>query len=257
METAVIFVHHALEFLRKHRQYVASDEDMMVQLEFIIRNLQLVSEAAEGREVPPNVDGSRYDAAEERHLARITRSGNMREQVEDAIAESTAHWYEYIADSVPMETGRSQRMKSVINFVNVLTTDLRRGCEPAVRLFDEIMGVSYVRQAFPVYEKEATEMARDLAVSTSDRLRPIVYDGAVDDDEVEKSAVGETINVGTTLFELYLALQHMAEYGVSNTIVCSRYYLAIFSASDERYTKQTHPLNRPSLWTTTRGSTRL
>jgi hypothetical protein len=55
-----------------------------------------------------------------------------------------------------------------------------------------------------------TQVARDLAVSTSDRLRPIAYNAATEkEDEDEKGAIAETINVGTTLFELYIALQNL------------------------------------------------
>ena len=31
-----------------------------------------------------------------------------------------------------------------------------------------------------------------------------------EEDEEERAAVAETVNVGTSLFELYLSLQHMA-----------------------------------------------
>ena len=54
---------------------------------------------------------------------------------------------------------------------------------------------------------------RDLVVSACERLRPIVYSQAVEealDNEDEKAAITETINVGTSLFEMYLSLQHMA-----------------------------------------------
>ena len=50
-------------------------------------------------------------------------------------------------------------------------------------------------------------------VSACERLRPIVYSQAVEealDNEDEKAAITETINVGTSLFEMYLSLQHMA-----------------------------------------------
>ena len=40
LETAVIFAHHAAEFLRNHRTYIANDEDMLVQLEYILRCVQ-------------------------------------------------------------------------------------------------------------------------------------------------------------------------------------------------------------------------
>ena len=56
-----------------------------------------------------------------------------------------------------------------------------------------------------------------MVVSTCERLRPIVYsqaaeeeEGGDDHEDIERAAIAETINVGTSLFELYLSLQHMA-----------------------------------------------
>ena len=57
------------------------------------------------------------------------------------------------------------------------------------------------------------DLNREMVVSTCERLRPIVYSQAVEeaaDNEDERVAIAETINVGTSLFELYLSLQHMA-----------------------------------------------
>ena len=51
---------------------------------------------------------------------------------------------------------------------------------------------------------------REIVVSTCERLRPIAYSSSAEEDEDERAAVAETVNVGTSLFELYLSLQHMA-----------------------------------------------
>ena len=37
IETAVLFTHDAVEFIRKHRHYTGSDENMVVQLEYILK----------------------------------------------------------------------------------------------------------------------------------------------------------------------------------------------------------------------------
>ena len=95
--------------------------------------------------------------------------------------------------------------------MNVLATDLRQGCEAAARLVAEVMPeVGYVRMGFAVYEREVTNEAREMVVSTCERLRPIAYSQSAEEDEEERAAVTETVNVGTSLFELYLSLQHMA-----------------------------------------------
>ena len=77
------------------------------------RNLKMVSESSEGRALPQNV-GGRYDASEERHLERLVTKGSMKERVEDAVEESMMHWHAHIMDSMPIETARNQRLRSVI-----------------------------------------------------------------------------------------------------------------------------------------------
>ena len=43
---------------------------------FHFRNLKMVSESSEGRALPQNVNG-RYDASEERHLARLVTKASL------------------------------------------------------------------------------------------------------------------------------------------------------------------------------------
>ena len=116
----------------------------------------------------------------------------MKERVEDAIEESMMHWHAHIMDSVPLETARNQRLRSVIQLVNVLATDLRQGCEAAARLVAEVMPeVGYVRMGFAVYEKEVTNEAREIVVTTCERLRPIAFSQGKSINDVTHSRVEE------------------------------------------------------------------
>ena len=69
------------------------------------RCLQLISESVEGRDVPALKEGA-YDPSDQRHLISITTPGSTKLQVEDAVVESTEHWYRYIVDTLPMDTSR-------------------------------------------------------------------------------------------------------------------------------------------------------
>ena len=48
--------------------------------------------------------------------------GSLKERVEDAIEESMMHWHAHIMDSVPLETARNQRLRSVIQGRSVSRT---------------------------------------------------------------------------------------------------------------------------------------
>ena len=63
-----------------------------------------------------------------------------------------------------------------------------------------------LRLAFEIYEKQLTEAARELIETSCEKLRPVVF-GSTND------CVDETMATGTTLFELYLALQQFSKLG--------------------------------------------
>ena len=125
--------------------------------------------------------------------------------VEDAVAESMEHWYRYIVDTLPMDTTRALRVKNIINLVQLIISDLSQGCMVGHSLFQETLGVNYLRIAFEVYQKEVADVARELIESTSEKLKPIVFT-----EQPENEYVSDTLTIGTSLFELYLMLQQMA-----------------------------------------------
>ncbi|TRY76437.1 hypothetical protein TCAL_00056 [Tigriopus californicus] len=207
IETAVIFTHHATEFLRKHRHYMANNPELTLQVEYILKCLRLISNAVEGKD-PPRNERKSLDTTDYRHYMNLITPGNMILKVTEAIGESFQHWYRYIVDALPIESSRALRIKNITALVRTLVTDLKTECRAVHELFSENLQIDYLRIAFDVYQNELVEVAKDLVESTCDKLRPIIFS-----ENSDNNYVSDTLAIGTSLFELYLALQQMAALG--------------------------------------------
>ena len=107
---------------------------------------------------------------------------------------------------MPLETNRLLKLKNITEMVNFLNNDLRGTCVNFQKFFHDSLGMDYSRMAFEIYEKQLTEASHELIETSCDKLRPVIFGS--DNDYVD-----DTMTTGTTLFELYLALQQFCELG--------------------------------------------
>ncbi len=129
-------------------------------------------------------------------------------QIQWATVKSLEDWHNFIFDKMPLETNRLLKLKNIAEMVNYLTNDLREICLAKFQPhFHDCLGLDYARLAFEIYEKQLTAAARDLIETSCDKLRPVIF-GNNDNDYVD-----DTMTTGTTLFELYLALQQFSKLG--------------------------------------------
>lgn len=188
-EVALVFVNHCVEFIRKHRHFVASDPEYLVQLEYILKCLNLLQGTLD--KCNNEVDC------------------NIKEQVEEAVVNSVEDWYNFILDKMPIESNRAMRIKNLTNLANILGQDLREGCESSHNQFKESLNVNYRQLCYKTYERQLSELCRDFVEETCDKLRPVIF-SEIDND---KEYINNSMTIGTGLFELYLALQSLAKLG--------------------------------------------
>jgi len=177
--------------VRKHRQFLASDPDYFIQLESILRCLTLVESCI-----------FKIDGAKDQDL-------DLRSQVEVAISTSLQDWYNYILDKMPIENNRLMRIKNLTNLSNILGQDLKEGSTPAHNIFQDSLGIDYKRICFDIYEAQLGEVCSEFISEICEQLQPVIYT----DLSCKDDYVSNTIAIGTSLFELYLALQSIVKEG--------------------------------------------
>jgi len=188
-EVALVFVNHCVEFIRKHRHFVASDPEYLVQLEHILKCLHILEAAL--RKCNSQVE---Y---------------NIKKEVEEAVVSSVQDWYNFILDKMPIETNRAMRIKNLTNLASILGQDLREGCNASHDQFQASLDVNYKQLCFRTYERQLVELCRDFIEETCDKLRPVIF-SEMDND---KEYINNSMAIGTGLFELYLALQSIVKLG--------------------------------------------
>jgi len=158
-EVAQIFVQHCVEFIRKHRQFLASHADYFVQLESILKCLKLVHECT--------------DKIQEQSLQKE----ELRVQIEEAVRTSIQDWYNYILDKMPIENNRLMRIKNLTNLANILGQDLIEGSTKSHNLFKESMNLNYKKICFEVYETQLCDICARFTGETCSQLQPVMYSG--------------------------------------------------------------------------------
>jgi hypothetical protein len=141
------------------------------------------------------------DLGPEFALNKSKHAQSLPIQVQLAAVESLENWYHFIQDKMPLETSRLLKLKNITEMVNYLTIDLQQSSSITSRLFQDSLGLDYLKLAYEIYEKQLTEAARELVETTCDKLKPVIYESN-NNDYVE-----DTIAIGTALFEAYLNLQ--------------------------------------------------
>ncbi|XP_040580539.1 protein unc-13 homolog 4B [Lepeophtheirus salmonis] len=212
-EVASVFVCHGLEFIKKHRRYIANDAKYVIQVEHIVKCLSLLYAEASKAE---SEDNTRY-------------IGDIPQLVYVAVEESIQDWYAFIQKEMPMDNNRALKIKTLISLVHILTTsDLKESCMQLHSLFKDTLEIDYIKIAYKVYEEKIIKLCSPLVEETCGQLKPLIFS----EDDGESEYINDTLNLGTNLFELYLALQRFVTFG------------------DEIYTKEKRlsPLRNSHIW---------
>ncbi len=56
--------------------------------------------------------------------------------------------------TILFSNNRAQKIKNLTALGQYLTTDLKEGCVPSHKLFEECLEVNYAKHAFEIYEKQ-------------------------------------------------------------------------------------------------------
>lgn len=190
MEVALVFVSHCLEFIRKHRHFVASDSTYIIQLEYILKCLNLLQDCV------MQSTNEEFDC-------------DIKAQVEEAVVNSVEDWYNFILDKMPIESNRSMRIKNLTNLTQILCSDVVEGCTSSHKLFQDSLSINYKQLCYRTYEKQVISLTKNFVEETCDQLRPVIFTERDNDNDY----INNTMTIGTGLFELYLALQHLSKIG--------------------------------------------
>ncbi|KAG8239009.1 hypothetical protein J437_LFUL005066, partial [Ladona fulva] len=104
------------------------------------------------------------------------------------------------------ESSDETKLQHVIKVAQLLRGDLQQALDFHEKYFQEILQFPFVKTLYKVYDSELSEIANPIVDDVSWKLKPLRFSDNLDDAMQEN----EHMQMGTSLFELYLVLQRFA-----------------------------------------------
>lgn len=178
-------------------------------------------------EPPPGTDlfpSSVYGWLERNSDGNIEPGFDLHGTLQQAVLSGARDWFEQIN----RQTNESLRtdedkLQQIMSLVQLLRSDVQRAIECYDPLFQSKMHLSFGRTCFVFYEARLAEHVEPVVTDVCKNLKRISmpdYSGGVLVPEHEE------LNMGTTLFEVYLVLKKFAEMGERLSPVVTEFQIA-------------------------------
>ncbi|XP_012537969.2 protein unc-13 homolog 4B isoform X3 [Monomorium pharaonis] len=194
-----IIVFSCLNSIRKIRKLILGDRNTIVQLSSILGILSSISSL----KVPEN-----FDLFPVNIYFWFPKSADSTADIlqglEYTITQGCAEWFEHILNNNSPDTDSDEdALKYHIKIIQLIRADLQKAIDYYDKLFIKRINVPYARIMYIAYEKRISDMCIIITEDVCARLKRIEVDST---DNAE-------LNLGRTLFELYLTLQRYATLG--------------------------------------------
>ncbi|XP_076396435.1 C2 and C2B_Munc13-like domain-containing protein staccato isoform X2 [Megachile rotundata] len=190
-------LYSCLNSIRKIRRLTPGDKNTMTQLSAILGILSSISYLKVPEDVnlfPPKMYSWFLDPDER---------PSVLQALEYTVEQGGAEWFEHILNNNSTESESDEdHLKYHIKVIQLVRADLQNALDNYDKLFIKRINFPYARCLYMMYEKRISDMCMVIIEDVCGRLKRI---------EIENTDV--ELNLGTTLFELYLALQRYAMVG--------------------------------------------
>ncbi|XP_055617966.1 protein unc-13 homolog 4B isoform X2 [Toxorhynchites rutilus septentrionalis] len=137
-------------------------------------------------------------------------SWDIREALNSAVVSGAENWLNGIKECHFTQSGLDEdRLQNLIKIIQLVRSDIQRSIEYYDKLFQEIVRFQYTKELYITYELKLAELIKPTVEEICRSLKRIDIPEASGNGFIEF----EDINMGTTLFELYLVLKRFSTLG--------------------------------------------
>ncbi|XP_043520293.1 protein unc-13 homolog 4B isoform X10 [Frieseomelitta varia] len=195
-------LYSCLNSVRKIRRLPAGDKNAMTQLSAILGILSSISSL----KVP--ADCNLFPAKMYSWFLDPDEAPSVLQALEYTVEQGGVEWFEHILNNnFPESESDEDALKHHIKVIQLIRADLQNAIDNYDKLFIKRINLPYARCLYMTYEKRISDMCMIITEDICGRLKRI---------EIENADV--ELNLGTTLFELYLALQR---YAILGQVLCA------------------------------------
>ncbi|XP_052740956.1 protein unc-13 homolog 4B isoform X2 [Bicyclus anynana] len=208
--------------IRKLRKKTAGDKTVMKTLRevlIILYKLSILDTPESIDLFPANLYGWLRDKDDGTRLT-------LHEVLNQAVIQGASDWFVHILDNNECKDKTEEsRLQHLIRVIQLVRSDLQRAVEYFDRVFIEVMSFPYSKALYGVYEDKIASLVEPEVIQVCKSMKRLRYSegstnsvhlagGLNGDTGLGATEVGtEPLAMGTTLFELYLALQRFLTLG--------------------------------------------
>ncbi|XP_034244004.1 protein unc-13 homolog 4B isoform X2 [Thrips palmi] len=200
------FLPSCLNSIRRLRKLSNCDRNTLTQLSGIVTTLSCLKPLP----VPEGLD--LFPSSVYGWLNQSDQSScDISHVLTEAVKHGAEDWLCYVLENNTAD-GPTQEdsLRHVIKLVQLVRSDLTKAIEYHDKIFLKGIGLAYSSILYKVYEEKVCEEAEPVVKDVCGQLRPIRINDSDPRINLERE---EPLSMGTTLFELYLALQRLSLIG--------------------------------------------
>ncbi|XP_020817787.1 protein unc-13 homolog 4B isoform X5 [Drosophila serrata] len=194
--------------LRKLRSRNTSEKNIIRALNEVLDILKKIKEF----EVPESIDI--FPKSVYGWLNDTEETCNIDTAIIDAINTGTKEWLEHIVEGSRQSKNHEtddDKLQYIIRLIQMVRSDLQRGMEYFDKLFYHKIQLNYSAILYIFYDSKLAEICKSIIIEVCNNIKRL----DVPDDQFEYLPNIENVNMGTTLFEVYLILKRYVQLGES------------------------------------------
>ncbi|XP_060523502.1 protein unc-13 homolog 4B [Cylas formicarius] len=130
--------------------------------------------------------------------------------LEDAVTQGVNDWMNHIIENNKKpDNSDISKLQNLLQVIQLVRTDLQKAIEFYDKLFLEIVKFPYAKCLYKYYESKISNMCESDIEEICTNLKRVDFGEVDNDNSLEEDPLSE----GTTLFELYLAIQRFVTLG--------------------------------------------
>ncbi|XP_037732487.1 protein unc-13 homolog 4B isoform X1 [Drosophila subpulchrella] len=196
--------------LRKLRSKNTSDKNIVRALNEVLDILKKIKEL----EVPESVDIFPKSVYGWLHTNDTDETCNIDTAIVDAINTGTKEWLEHIVEGSRQSKNNEtddEKLQYIIKLIQMVRSDLQRAMEYFDKIFYHKIQINYSAILYLFYDSKLAEICKSIIIEVCNNIKRL----DVPDDQFLYLPSLENVNMGTTLFEVYLILKRYVALGES------------------------------------------
>ncbi|XP_065722259.2 protein unc-13 homolog 4B isoform X3 [Drosophila suzukii] len=196
--------------LRKLRSKNTSDKNIVRALNEVLDILKKIKEL----EVPDSVDIFPKSVYGWLHTNDTDETCNIDTAIVDAINTGTKEWLEHIVEGSRQSKNNEtddEKLQYIIKLIQMVRSDLQRAMEYFDKIFYHKIQLNYSAILYLFYDSKLAEICKSIIIEVCNNIKRL----DVPDDQFLYLPNLDNVNMGTTLFEVYLILKRYVALGES------------------------------------------